>query len=122
PSERWRVQRQFNAQGGLLLETDAAWEGLNLQGRCRLIVNYELPWNPARLEQRIGRVDRIGQRRPVHAVTLVARDTAEDFVVANLTRRLARVAATLGERDRLAAVLGDARMARTIIGAEAAPV
>ena len=64
--------------GGLLLATDAAAEGLNLQRRCRLVVNYELPWNPARLEQRIGRVDRIGQQRTVHAITLVARDTAED--------------------------------------------
>src|SRR5438270_322771 len=61
------------------------------------------------------RVDRIGQRRTVHAISLVARDTAEDLVVASLTRRLARVAATLGERDRLAAFLTDARTARGVI-------
>ena len=76
-----------------------------------MVVNYELPWNPARLEQRIGRVDRIGQQRTVHAITLVARDTAEDLVIANLARRLARVVATLGEQDRLGAFLTDARMA-----------
>ena len=99
-----------------LLATDAAADGLNLQRRCRLVVNYELPWNPARLEQRIGRVDRIGQRRRVHAISLIARDTAEDFVVASLMRRLARVAATLGERDRLAAFLTDARTAGLVIG------
>jgi superfamily II DNA or RNA helicase len=114
-AERAAVQRLFNAEGGLLLATDAAAEGLNLQRRCRLLVNYELPWNPARLEQRIGRVDRIGQRRRVHAISLVARDTAEDLVVASLTRRLARVAATLGARDRLAAFLTDARTARSVV-------
>ena len=50
---------------GLLLATDAAAEGLNLHHHCRLVVNLELPWNPMRLEQRIGRVDRIGQQRTV---------------------------------------------------------
>lgn len=115
-TERAAVQQRFNENGGWLLATDAGSEGLNLQHRCRLVVNYELPWNPARLEQRIGRVDRIGQRRTVHAVTLIARDTAEDLVVANLTKRLTRVAATLGDRDRLASFLDDARMARRVIG------
>ena len=114
-SERAAVQARFNEAGGLLLATDAAAEGLNLQRRCRIVVNYELPWNPARLEQRIGRVDRIGQARAVHAITLVARDTAEDLVIANLARRLARVVATLGDRDRLGAFLTDARMARLVI-------
>jgi superfamily II DNA or RNA helicase len=114
-AERAAVQRAFNERGGVLFATDAAAEGLNLQQRCRLVVNYELPWNPARLEQRIGRVDRIGQRRTVHAISLVARDTAEDLVVASLARRLARVAVTLGERDRLAAFLNDARTARSVI-------
>ncbi|PYR94829.1 MAG: hypothetical protein DMF84_03995 [Acidobacteria bacterium] len=114
--ERAEVQARFNADGGVLLATDAASEGLNLQRRCRVVVCYELPWNPARLEQRIGRVDRIGQSRRVHAITLVARDTAEDLVIASLARRLARVAATLGERDRLAGFLTDARTAGIVIG------
>ena len=60
--------------GRLLLATDAAAEGLNLHRQCRLVVNLELPWNPMRLEQRIGRVDRIGQRRTVHAFHLIARE------------------------------------------------
>ena len=114
--DRAVVQAQFNEDGGLLLATDAAAEGLNLHGRCRLVVNYELPWNPARLEQRIGRVDRIGQRRTVHALTLVARDTAEDLVIANLVRRLSRVVASLGHADRLAHFLDEARTARVVIG------
>ena len=120
-AERASVQARFNDAGGLLLATDAAAEGLNLQRRCRLVVNYELPWNPARLEQRIGRVDRIGQQRAVHAITLVARDTAEDLVIANLARRLARIVATLGEKDRLGAFLNDARMARMVIAGAPEP-
>ena len=120
-TERASVQARFNDAGGLLLATDAAAEGLNLQRRCRLVVNYELPWNPARLEQRIGRVDRIGQQRAVHAITLVARDTAEDLVIANLARRLARIVATLGEKDRLGAFLNDARIARMVIAGAPEP-
>jgi superfamily II DNA or RNA helicase len=115
-TERSAVQARFNRDGGVLLATDAAAEGLNLQGRGRLIVNYELPWNPARLEQRIGRVDRIGQSRTVHAITLTASDTAEDLVLRNLARRLSRVAAALGSTDRLAALLDDRRMAGIVIG------
>jgi superfamily II DNA or RNA helicase len=117
-AERVLVQAQFNRDGGLLLATDAAAEGLNLQQRCRLVVNYELPWNPARLEQRIGRVDRIGQRRMVHALTLTARDTAEDLVIGSLARRLTRVVATLGAGDRLGAFLDDARTAGIVIGGD----
>jgi len=117
--ERSAVQQRFNENGGLLLATDAASEGLNLHGRCRVIVNYELPWNPARLEQRIGRVDRIGQSRTVHALTLTARDTAEDLVIANLSRRLSRVVATLGAGDRLGAFLDEARVAHLVIGGAA---
>jgi hypothetical protein len=116
PGERAEVQARFNEYGGVLLATDAGSEGLNLQRRCRLVLCYELPWNPARLEQRIGRVDRLGQARRVHAITLVARDTAEDLVIARLARRLARVAATLGDHDRLAGFLTDARTAGIVIG------
>ncbi|HEY3883720.1 MAG TPA: helicase-related protein [Vicinamibacterales bacterium] len=120
-SERVTLQQRFNAQGGILLATDAASCGLNLHERCRLVVNFELPWNPARLEQRIGRVDRISQRRTVHAVTLVARDTAEALVVAPLVRRLFRVAATLGERDRMTSFLTDARTAGIVMGGAPEP-
>src|SRR5262249_7128643 len=62
---------------GVLLATDAAAEGLNLHHHCRSVVNLELPWSPSRLEQRIGRVDRIGQSRTVHAFHLVAVATGE---------------------------------------------
>jgi superfamily II DNA/RNA helicase len=75
----------------LLLATDAGSEGLNLQSRCRLVVNLELPWNPIRLEQRIGRVDRLGQPRTVHAINLFAEETAESTVLAGLLGRLHRI-------------------------------
>jgi hypothetical protein len=78
-----------------MLATDAASEGLNLQHRCRLVVNVELPWSPVRLEQRIGRVDRIGQRSRVHAVNLVAASTIEEQIVARLLRRADRARAAL---------------------------
>ena len=80
----------------VLLATDAAAHGLNLQARCRLVVDLELPWNPVRLEQRVGRVDRIGQRPTVHAVRLVARQTGEEQVLARLALRVRRAREALG--------------------------
>jgi superfamily II DNA or RNA helicase len=94
PTARAEAVRAFNAGAvRTLVATDAAGEGLNLQARCRLVVNIELPWTPLRLEQRIGRVDRIGQTRRVHALHLVHRDSYESTVVARLERRRARVRA-----------------------------
>lgn len=99
-AERTSVLHRFNSGGvRVLLATDAAGEGLNLQHRCRLVVNLELPWNPMRLEQRIGRVDRIGQTRTVHAINLVAEATAESDLLARLARRLGRARAAIGPID-----------------------
>ena len=92
PHERHDAVEAFaSGRADLLLATDAGAEGLNLQGRCRLVVNLELPWNPTRLEQRIGRVDRIGQSRTVHAINLFADGTSESTVLAALLRRLDRI-------------------------------
>jgi len=89
--ERRDAVRAFNSgQVRVLVATDAAGEGLNLQARCRLVVNVELPWTPRRLEQRIGRVDRLGQRRRVHALHLAHRGSYEGTVIARLERRRAR--------------------------------
>jgi superfamily II DNA or RNA helicase len=87
-TEREEAARAFTQGGAMvMLATDAASEGLNLQRRCHLVVNLELPWSPVRLEQRIGRVDRIGQRQRVHAVHLLASGTIEERIVARLLRR-----------------------------------
>jgi superfamily II DNA or RNA helicase len=94
--DRGRVLRQFAEAGSrVLLATDAASEGLNLHHRCRLVVNLELPWTPLRLEQRIGRVDRLGQRRRVHAVQLIAAGSGEEAGVSRFAGRTERIVAAL---------------------------
>ncbi len=112
--ERRRSIRAFcEGRARVLVATDAAGEGLNLQARCRLVVNIDLPWNPRRLEQRIGRVDRIGQTRAVHVVHLLHPGSFEDTVLGRLEARRARAAVGLqgyGEltEERIAAVVFDA--------------
>lgn len=76
----------------VLVATDAAGEGLNLHHCCRLVVDLELPWNPLRLEQRIGRVDRLGQSRIVHAIRLFHPRTIEERVLEHLRLRERRAA------------------------------
>lgn len=93
----------------ILFATDAAGEGLNLQRRCRLVINIELPWNPLRLEQRIGRVDRFGQHRRVHAIHLFHRGSFEERVLAQLERRMRAAKVTVGaatvSEDQIAAAV-----------------
>ena len=90
-SERRRAVEAFNhGRADILVATDTAGEGLNLHYRCRLVIDVELPWNPLRLEQRIGRVDRFGQRRRVHALRLFYPDTIEERVLERLQLRRRR--------------------------------
>lgn len=95
---RQAVVRQFD-RGDIevLVATDTAGEGLNLHRRCRLVINLELPWNPLRLEQRVGRVDRLGQQRRVHAVHLLHRGSVEESVWRHLEQRRRRADAALGD-------------------------
>ena len=81
------VDRFNNGEIDLLVATDTAGEGLNLHHRCRLVIDLELPWNPMRLEQRIGRVDRLGQRRTVHAIHCCSRGSVEARVLDRLQWR-----------------------------------
>jgi superfamily II DNA or RNA helicase len=100
-AERLENLRSFTSHDApLLLATDAASEGLNLQHRCRLVINLELPWTPSRLEQRIGRVERIGQSRRVHAVHLVAAGTPEESLVVRLRARADRAVDALEQVRR----------------------
>jgi hypothetical protein len=110
--ERRRVLEEFASGGRTLIATDAAAEGLNLQSVCRVIVHYELPWNPARMLQRAGRVDRIGQRHRVHEIALVASDTAESLVLAPLARRAVGFSGGAGER--MVRLLTESRVAALI--------
>jgi hypothetical protein len=98
PAARQAAEARFtHGDTDVLLATDAAGEGLNLHHRSRLVVTIEWPWSALRLEQRIGRVDRLGQRRRVHAIHLFHRGTFEDTVLANLMRRRDRAAEALDE-------------------------
>jgi SNF2 family DNA or RNA helicase len=86
--ERKRVQEDFAGDARILISTDAGGEGLNLQF-CHVVINYDIPWNPMRLEQRIGRVDRIGQTHVVRAVNFVFEDSVEHRVREVLETKLA---------------------------------
>ena len=86
--ERKRVQNAFAKDARILISTDAGGEGLNLLF-CHVVVNYDIPWNPMRLEQRIGRVDRIGQSHVVRAVNLVFAGSVEHRVQEVLEKKLA---------------------------------
>jgi helicase-like protein len=88
--ERRRVQRQFAGKARILVSTDAGGEGLNLQF-AHVVINYDLPWNPMRIEQRLGRVDRIGQKRPVKAFNLIFEDSIERRVQEVLEEKLATI-------------------------------
>ena len=95
--ERLKVQELFkhDPRVQVLLATDAAGEGINLQ-RAHLMVNYDLPWNPNRLEQRFGRIHRIGQTEVCHLWNLVADDTREGDVYRKLLEKLEQARQALG--------------------------
>jgi len=86
--ERQRVQEAFAKDARILISTDAGGEGLNLQF-CHVVINYDIPWNPMRLEQRIGRVDRIGQAHAVRAINFIIEGSVEHRVREVLERKLA---------------------------------
>jgi len=95
--ERLKAQEafKFDPQVQVLLATDAAGEGINLQ-RAHLMVNYDLPWNPNRLEQRFGRIHRIGQTEVCHLWNLVADETREGDVYRQLLDKLEQARQSLG--------------------------
>jgi len=88
---------KFDPSVRVLIATDAAGEGINLQ-RAHLMVNYDLPWNPNRLEQRFGRIHRIGQREVCHLWNLVAADTREGEVYIRLLEKLDLARRAMGGR------------------------
>lgn len=95
--ERMKSQESFrhDPEVQVLLATDAAGEGINLQ-RAHLMVNYDLPWNPNRLEQRFGRIHRIGQTEVCHLWNLVAEETREGDVYIKLLEKLEQACKALG--------------------------
>jgi SNF2 family DNA or RNA helicase len=95
--ERMKLQESFrhDPEVQVLLATDAAGEGINLQ-RAHLMVNYDLPWNPNRIEQRFGRIHRIGQTEVCHLWNLVAEETREGDVYRKLLEKLEQARQALG--------------------------
>jgi SNF2 family DNA or RNA helicase len=92
----------------VLVSTDVGSEGRNLQF-CHTVVNYDLPWNPMRIEQRVGRVHRIGQTEPVIIVNLAARDTVEDYVLELLDKKINMFELVVGEVGEILGNLDDDR-------------
>jgi SNF2 family DNA or RNA helicase len=98
------AERRFNeSDTRLLLATDAASEGLNLQRYCHIMVNYELPWNPNRLEQRIGRIHRYGQKRIATIYNLMIKGSKEAEIFKRLQEKIDTIRRQLGS---MADVLG----------------
>ena len=95
----------FEHKPSVMIATEAAGEGINLQF-CSLMVNYDLPWNPVRLEQRMGRIHRYKQEKEVMISNLVAGNTVEGEVMHLLLRKLADMRKALGS-DRVYDVIGE---------------
>ena len=105
PAREVEVERFRHPDGArFLVATDAAGEGINLQF-CRLMVNYDIPWNPARLEQRMGRIHRYGQRHDVQVFNLVAGSTHEGRVLRVLLDKLDAIRREL-RSDKVFDVIG----------------
>ncbi|HEX9640124.1 MAG TPA: helicase-related protein, partial [Candidatus Krumholzibacteria bacterium] len=110
PHERKRAQEQFRTAAQVCVATEAAGEGINLQF-CHLMINYDLPWNPTRLEQRLGRIHRIGQERECHAFNFVASDSEEGqpIIEGRILHRLLQKLEQMREvlADRVFDVIGE---------------
>ncbi|MGC8960461.1 MAG: helicase-related protein [Chloroflexia bacterium] len=105
PGTRLYAEREFRDEAQVLVATEAAGEGINLQF-CWLMVNYDLPWNPMRLEQRIGRIHRYGQEHDCLIFNFVAANTREGQVLERLLERLAEIRRELGS-DQVFNVVGE---------------
>jgi superfamily II DNA or RNA helicase len=109
---RIRAEHEFRERAQVMVSTEAGGEGINLQF-CSLMVNYDIPWNPNRLEQRMGRIHRYGQQKEVHIYNLVAADTREGKVLEALFRKLERIQDALGS-DRVFDVIGEVMPGRSL--------
>lgn len=93
--ERDIALREFRTKTNIFISTDAGGEGLNLQF-ANIIINYDLPWNPMKIEQRCGRADRIGQTRDVHIFNFIVTDTVENRVREVLEEKLSVILQEMG--------------------------
>jgi SNF2 family DNA or RNA helicase len=111
--ERIEAEKKFkNEPFQVLVATEAAGEGINLQF-CHLMLNYDIPWNPNRLEQRMGRIHRYGQSKEVFIYNLVASDTREGQVLTALFRKLDEIRAAMGS-DKVFDVISEVFTGRNL--------
>jgi SNF2 family DNA or RNA helicase len=112
-AEKNRAVEEFRKDGQVFVSTESGGEGRNLQF-CNMMVNYDLPWNPMLIEQRIGRIHRLGQEREVFVFNLAARDTIEAYILDLLTNKIRMFELVVGELDL---VLGNIETEDTFEGA-----
>ncbi|MFN0053856.1 MAG: helicase-related protein, partial [Planctomycetales bacterium] len=105
PGTRIYAEREFRESAQILVATEAAGEGINLQF-CWLMINFDIPWNPVRLEQRVGRIHRYGQEKDCLVFNFVAQNTREGRVLQTLIERLKEIRRELGT-DQVFDVVGD---------------
>ncbi|WP_227130976.1 DEAD/DEAH box helicase [Halorubellus salinus] len=98
--EKEEIVERFEEEGGVLVSTDAMNEGRNLQF-CNVMVNYDLPWNPMKVEQRIGRIHRIGQEREVYVFNIALEDTIEEYVLERLYHKIDLFQQSVGELSEI---------------------
>jgi len=122
PERDKRIRAFRDDERSVLIATRAGSEGRNLQF-CNVLVNYDLPWNPMVVEQRIGRLHRIGQKREVHIVNLAAAGTIESYILQLLDRKIKLFELVVGELDLILGEFGGAsefegRLAKEWLAAE----
>lgn len=122
PSRKEWIRELFRRQAQVLVSTESGGEGINFQFCCH-VVNYDLPWNPMRLEQRIGRVHRLGQTRDVHVYNFATRGTVEENVLFHLYDKINMFQMVFGELETILTRLKiggslERELAEVLIGAE----
>ena len=102
--QTWKKRKEqidfFREEGDILISTEVGGEGFNFQF-CQVGINWDLPWNPMRIEQRIGRLHRIGQEKEIYIINLVLSHTVEEKVVEVLARKLRLFESVIGELDMI---------------------
>ncbi len=103
--DRIKAEKVFKNETQIMVATEAAGEGINLQF-CHIMINYDIPWNPNRLEQRMGRLHRYGQQKDVFMFNLVAEDTREGEVLSKILDKLEEIRNAIGS-DKVFDVIGE---------------
>ncbi|HEY0966080.1 MAG TPA: DEAD/DEAH box helicase [Opitutaceae bacterium] len=95
--ERRSARHRFETNSRFMISTEAGGEGVNLQRACHIMINYDWPWNPMRLQQRIGRLDRYGQKQVVRVFNLRVPNSWDEKISTRINERLAVIQKTMGE-------------------------